>query len=108
VPDGQKRVIKVWLGLVRRTFKFVNGESMMDYNLVNDCLRYAGIILQPKSKPEVTYSMLGRRAVLVPAIYKLVTLALVEERSVVTKGVRKALEKGTDRGQQPNWAVELV
>jgi len=95
VTDRTKREVKRWLVTIRRMFKFVNGDTMVRYNLVNDCLAHIGFTVKTDRSEVERNNMMMKRAKLVPAIQKLVTFALVEERCVVVKAVKKMVESGT-------------
>lgn len=81
--------IKVFMKDLRREFKYLPPRVILAHDMVNMCLDDLGHVVRPNSSQDEKMGALGQRIALTPLIQKLMSLAMVDERSSILKRVRQ-------------------
>ncbi len=91
MSDGQVDHIKTFMNTIRRSYKFMNMTTATSQDMVSCCLDFIGYSISNARDEENRKQRRIRRAKLVPAIFKLMTLALIDERAYITRCVKAKL-----------------
>ena len=93
--DSDKTNLRHYINMIRRKTKYIDFETITEHDLVNKCFAALGKnYLIAGCKTTQVEEILGLRARYTPLIVRLLTNAMVEERSAMLKGFKKEL-KGT-------------
>ena len=93
MSEGHQDHLRSFLSKVKRSFKFMNNTTARTSGLVSDCLDYIGYKVSVAGDDETRAKRQIRRARLVPAIFKLITLALIEERAYIVRCVKSRMSR---------------
>lgn len=83
--------LKNFMKDLRREFKYLPPRVILAHGMVNVCLDELGYVVDPKSEIAKQLAALGSRIALTPLVQKLMSLAMVDERSSILKRVRQCL-----------------
>lgn len=93
---NKKRKLRIFLLSMRRNYKYMTVQTMIEHDLVNKCLETLGMSLTSKEVEKLStqaiFAKMAERMRYLPTIKNLINTAMVEERSLLLKRVKQELK----------------
>ena len=92
LTESQKKHLVVFLDSIRRSFKFMNEATAASKGVLSTALDKLGYKVEEDATAVLIVTMMCERYRMSPTVYKLICMAVNEERSTITKNVKSVFQ----------------